>query len=833
MKSKSSISIQSILILGMVFLGLITVLFITLSSYFSSRKVFLNHATEIMDNISSFTIDKSTNHLQPAKDAAALTSALAQNDIVSRSNLVEMEAYFYEQLSLNSQFSGIYYATVRGEFIMASRYGSEETPFYTKIISRDFQEKKVEIILRDSSLQEVRRYDDPEDTYDPRIRPWFIQASQGTELIWTDPYIFFTSRNPGITTAIPVYYPDGSQAGVVGVDIEISEISDFISTLNIGKKGRAFILNSQGSIIAYPDSEKIRHEVGEGQSLRLTNILELDDPIGRRAYQEFRDQSQDVERSENLFLSFQYEGENYHAMFAPFQISRWPWTLVIYLPEDDYIGELKKNRKFNIVISFLAALLASIVGMIIARSISRPMKVLQDAARRAGMQDLTRRVEVESIYREIQVTGECFEQTRLALLEYQTTMEERVASRTQELEVSNQDLEATIEELTHTQEDLKRARFQAERANQAKSSFLATISHEIRTPLGGILGYAEMIEQIEDVERIHSHVRTIVSESNRLSRLLNSLLDLAKIEANELTLEREPVQLENLMRSVVLMIREKAKEKGIRCDYTINPDLPQYYLTDSLRLSQVLLNLMSNAVKFTSDGEVLLVITGREKEGSLYELTFRVEDSGIGIPQDKIANIFQEYSQAETSTTREYGGTGLGLPIANRLVYMMGGTLEVESTPGKGSCFYFTLPLRSTDYKELDTVEDLSHLQKKLKGKKILVADDSPTNRDILCFHLKSSDCVISLAHDGKMALEMFQKGLYDLIVMDVNMPEMSGRKAAREIRKQDKEIPIIAVTANGFQSDVQSYLDAGMNDCLTKPFTRKGLIRCLASWVD
>ena len=211
-----------------------------------------------MQNISSYTIDKSRNHLQPARDAAVLTSALAVNDIVNRSDVDEMENYFYEQLTLYKQFSGIYYANIHGEFVMSSRYGKKkQTPFYTKVISKTDGFRRVEMIERDETLQEVIRYERPDDTYDPRIRPWFIEASKSSTLIWTDPYIFFTSKNPGISTASPVYGKNGALAGVVGVDIEISEISDFIATLKIGDNGRAFILNSQGEVIAYPEKDKI------------------------------------------------------------------------------------------------------------------------------------------------------------------------------------------------------------------------------------------------------------------------------------------------------------------------------------------------------------------------------------------------------------------------------------------------------------------------------------------------------------------------------------------------------------------------------------------------
>ncbi|MDA3850713.1 MAG: ATP-binding protein [Spirochaetaceae bacterium] len=830
MIEKKRLSIKAILILGMVGLVVSTVLFSILSTYVSSRKVFLNHAQDIMYNISSYTIDKSGSHLQPAKDAAALTSALAVNDIVNSTNIAEMESYFYEQLSLFTQFSAIYYANTQGEFIMASHYGDQFAPNLTKIISYQSGSRTVEMIYKDVLLDEVRRYWDLNDQYDPRLRPWFLQAVQERQQIWTEPYIFTTSQNPGFTTATPVYNQSGELVGIVGVDIEIDELSDFLATLKIGENGKAFILNSQGSVIAFPDKDKLKHSVGEEETLRLTNISELDDPVGRQAYQEYRDIQES--QSESRFLSFDYQGQTYHAMFTPFKVSRWPWTLVIYLPEDDYIGILKENRLFNLFFTLGAGLFSSLIGLIIALSISRPMVKLQRAAENVEQQKLKRPVRIPSIYREIYKTGTSFDKMRLSLLEYQNDMEDLVATRTQELKESNLDLEHTVTVLSATQEDLKRARRQAEKASQAKSDFLASISHEIRTPLGGILGFAEMIQQSEEQGMAKGYATTIIQEGNRLSRLINSLLDLAKIESGELTLEKIPLKLEDLLRSVIMLLRQKAEEKSVSYEYHIEGPLPDSVIGDSLRLSQVLINLMSNALKFTHHGSVTLELKTEMLKTEKYNITFSVKDTGIGIPAEKIATVFQDYSQADSKTARIYGGTGLGLPISHRLVSLMGGNLEVQSTPGEGSCFYFTIEVDSIEEQKKETLESKDDQRENLEGRSILVVDDSPTNRDIVAFHLKKCLCEVRFAENGKQAIEIIEKEKPELVIMDVNMPEMGGKEATRILREKGLDLPIIALSANAFQEDIQSCIEAGMNDCLVKPFTGKGLISCISTWL-
>lgn len=828
---KKSFKLGRVLVFSMVGLLFLAVLFTGLSSYFSSRRVFLSHARDIMANISSYTIDKAHQHLQPAKDAAALTSALAVNEIVNRADMDEMESYFYEQLSLYNQFSGIYYANIAGDFIMASRYGNEESPYLTKIISHINYQRQVQVIHRDESLAETFSFYDEEDQYDPRVRPWFIEAATRGELIWTDPYIFFTSQNPGITTAVPVYSALGEMTGVVGVDIEISQLSEFIATLKVGERGRAFILNSQGMVIAYPDQEAIRQTKENSDGFRMINISELDDPVARWTYQEYHSRP-DLDPQETNFLSFNYQGENYHAMLTPFQVSRWPWTLIIYLPEDDYIGALKDNRSFNLIISLAAALLCSLLGFAITRTITQPMLRLTKAAQRVETQDFSSVAEVPSRYWEIQVASSAFESMRLALLRYQNHMEELVSTRTEELQASNAQLAKTIEELELTQADLKKARVQAERANEAKSSFLATMSHEIRTPLAGILGFAEMIEQTDISDTAQTYVATIIQESNRLSRLINGLLDLAKIEAGELHLERGPIKLEELVRSVVLLVRPRADEKDLECSFTLSPQVPEVVIGDSLRLSQILLNLLSNAVKFTHQGAVHLDVQAENVSARDFRLTFSVSDTGIGIPEDRVAAIFEEYTQASSSTARVYGGTGLGLPIANRLVQLMGGSLEVLSQAGEGTRFYFSLLMQEDKNPLKDPKLQWEYLRDKMKGLRILSAEDSPTNRDILSFHLSKAGAICDFVENGKEALEQFRRKDYDMVILDLNMPVMGGLEAASKIRSENNEIPLVAVTAHATQQDVQDCLNNGFTDCLVKPYTAKGLIRCLAQWV-
>ncbi len=385
---------------------------ILLSSTLSSRQTLLSHARSIMTNIASFTIDKSSNYLIPAGDAARLTLGLSKSNILSSNDGSAMESYFYEQLFINPQFSGIYYGTVDGEFIMASRYNKlEQGGYYTKIISNSDKGRRVELINRNAKFQVTQRRFDLDDNYDPRKRPWFQKAVNAEGLIWTAPYIFFTSKKPGITTANPVLDSSGTLHGVIGVDIALDELSIFLSTLTVGQHGLAFIMNQSGAIVAYPDITKLRQPSGD--KFRLTNISELDDDIARLAYESLELGDNSFALDEPVFTSFSSSGKKFHAMFAPFSDPQWPWVIGIYLPEDDYLGALKENALFNIGISVVAVLLAGLFGLAVARRLDTA-RLAAEAADKAKSQFLASMShEIRTPMNALLGAGELMQETKL------------------------------------------------------------------------------------------------------------------------------------------------------------------------------------------------------------------------------------------------------------------------------------------------------------------------------------------------------------------------------------------------------------------------------------
>ncbi|MBN1491297.1 MAG: response regulator [Phycisphaerae bacterium] len=399
----------------------------------------------------------------------------------------------------------------------------------------------------------------------------------------------------------------------------------------------------------------------------------------------------------------------------------------------------------------------------------------------------------------------------------------------QELQAANVQLEGLV---TRTRE----MAVAADAANRAKSRFLANISHEIRTPLNGIMGFTELILEADAMDDVQRHAHYVLRESDHLLALINDLLDHAKIEAGKLTLELHPIDLGELLESTISSAAFRAHTKGLKLDLVTADGVPHHVMGDPLRIRQILSNLVSNAVKFTEEGSVTVKVELLETQANRATLRFSVIDTGIGIPEDKRDLVFRSFTQADESTTRRFGGTGLGTTIARQLAERMGGQVDFDSVPGKGSTFWCTLPLEvcESSLVSSELVAASAPTDEPRTGR-ILVAEDYPTNQEVVLQHLRAAGHHVTIVADGTQAIAACETDAFDMILMDIQMPTLDGLDTTRCLRAGQTpaaNIPVIGMTAHADARSREQCIAAGMNDVITKPIRRRVLLAAIQHWL-
>jgi PAS domain S-box-containing protein len=389
--------------------------------------------------------------------------------------------------------------------------------------------------------------------------------------------------------------------------------------------------------------------------------------------------------------------------------------------------------------------------------------------------------------------------------------------------------------------ELEHARREAEAATATKSAFLANMSHEIRTPLNGVMGFAELLLTSDLEPEQKRHAALILDSAQTLLKLLNDILDVSKIDAGQMQVSSEPFDLPHQLQQCVRLMGPAAEKKSLELGLAIDPELPRHVLGDGLRLRQVVLNLLGNSLKFTERGRVGIEVV-RAPRGD--EFSIRVSDTGVGIPEERQESIFEEFVQADASISRRFGGSGLGLSISRRLVALMGGRMELWSREGEGTVVTVTLPLNAVSHplrrRSDGAAESGGEAVPGRSAPSILLVEDLDINQELITAIFVRMGCRVEVAGDGAKAIEAARRlkddpRLYDLIFMDVQMPVVDGLTATRAIRAlggRAAEIPIVALTANAYASEVQECRDAGMNDHLAKPINMAALGAALARWV-
>ena len=506
--------------------------------------------------------------------------------------------------------------------------------------------------------------------------------------------------------------------------------------------------------------------------------------------------------------------------------------------------EVYRYALLTVALLGAAVLLALLLSSRLQRIISAPLLHLMETMKAVSQtKDYTLRAapqnqdELGALTEGFNEMVQQIQQHDAELLRYRAHLETEVTERTAALVRANTDLEQTVHALQQSTEA-------AEAANRAKSQFVANMSHEIRTPMNGMLGMTELLLHTDLSER-QRHLATTVHRSGALLlSLIDDILDFSKIEAGKLQLDHTDFRPRRIVAEAIELLAEQAHSKGIALTYRAAVTVPTAVHGDPLRLRQILLNLLGNAIKFTSHGKVAVRVTCVSEDTTQVAMRYEIQDTGIGITPEAQTRIFEAFSQADGSTTRQYGGTGLGLAITRHLVHLMGGTIGVDSTPGVGSLFWFTIccarsvqPSRVLSNTEefLVNVPEPEEEALEIRGR-ILLAEDNMVNQEVTVGMLEHCGCQVDVVGDGQAAVEAYTLKAYDLVLMDCQMPIMDGLEATRGIRHHElqsgRHCPIVALTAHAQTSDRDACLQAGMDDYLSKPFGIDQLRLLLQRWL-
>jgi signal transduction histidine kinase/DNA-binding response OmpR family regulator len=633
--------------------------------------------------------------------------------------------------------------------------------------------------------------------FEPRTTAWYSGALSAQGRVFTPVQVSAVRKQLMVSLSQPVYDPDGGAAGVFGADLYLQQLADVLRTQRISARGAAFVIDEKGLLVASSAGDALF--TGSPGQLERTSPAASFNPVIRESFKALQalwaSRSEDSVATNTALQRLPMEGDALLMVQRPFgEALGLRWTLVVAAPESDFTAEIRRASKISLVAMGLLILFGTAVAFGVAHGIGRKLRRLGVAAEQLGrgevpvIEQRTRILEVHQLSRVLHDSGEQLQAFRV-----------QVKADAQALQEANETLEARVQQRTA---ELAASREEALAAARAKAAFLATMSHEIRTPLNGVVGMSTLLAETPLDAEQRDYLHTIRLSSDQLLAVINDVLDFSKIESGKLELEIEPVSVRGAVEEACDIAAPRAREKGLELIIDVAEDgpgaVPPAIKGDVTRLRQVLINLINNAVKFTSTGEVAVHVRQlRAADGECpCLLEFRVTDTGIGIPDDRMASLFEAFTQVDASTTRKYGGTGLGLAICKRLVDLMGGQIGVESEPGKGSTFWFTVAAPVTELAPSFSVADAGLLG----GKRVLVVDDHATNVRILMRQLQLWGMEVVTAESGRQALEWVEQAKLPphLVITDMHMPEMDGVAFARALKAtpQWQDIPVLLLSS-------------------------------------
>lgn len=744
----------------------------------------------------------------------------------------ETMAYALTQQSANVPY--LYIGSADGSFLGVER---EDQGFVVRQIRPGDTGRKHYLINNPGDRQNLIKTETT--VFDPRKRPWYQLAASTGQRVFTDVYRSAVKNQYDLTLAQPIYEADGKTLmGVMAVDMSLARLTDLIRSTRISENAVTYLVDGQGRMVASSVDEDLSVMVQQ-KSQRITPMQSIE-PLVRDSYAQLSARRSKVAPDAGGMIQLKGQDDWWQrlglgdtnrlmALQRPFGSKyHLDWQLIVVAPEQDFTQHVISARQWALASIALLIGLSALIAYGVARGLSRQFRQLNASALAVGAGELPE-VQHGAPFKEVYTLSEVMhnsaaklrlsnaeiERKNLALQEAAQLLEARVRLRTSELASSREEALAAV---------------------RAKAGFLAVMSHEIRTPLHGVVGMSELLSESSQDPTQQELLGVLKVSSDQLLAVVDDILDFSKIESGHLLLEEEALNVRATLGSAVDIMRVMANEKGLHLSLQVAPDVPQAIKGDAVRLRQIVLNLLSNAIKFTSQGEVALRVWQAMSEDQ-HTLWFSVADSGIGISQQKLPELFKPFAQGDTATARVYGGTGLGLMICKHLVELMGGQISVESAPGTGSTFRFGIRCQPVAASAVVPAAEYgppheSHVQR------VLVVDDNPVNLKVASAMLSRLGYPHESVTTGELALKAITGAHqnhrpFSIVLLDSHMPVMDGQMTAEAIKTHWGTLApvMIGISASTLGEDRQRCLAAGMSDYLPKPLELKRLADTLVHW--
>jgi signal transduction histidine kinase/CheY-like chemotaxis protein len=626
---------------------------------------------------------------------------------------------------------------------------------------------------------------------------WYIVPKTELHEYITDPYPYGLQGQTVMLASLifPILH-DGKFIGIISSDIVLDKLQEMVSKVNPHEQGGyTEIFSNSGTIVAHPDEALL--------GVDLTDAMQQTDPELAGIVPEIKSAIQNGE----IYLS---ASQDSYTVYMPIQFSEAtnPWSVAVSVPMSKVLANANAVRNYAIMVSLIAIVLIACILYVIARNVTKPILILSDTAKILGDGDFDVEIEAPLLERsdEIGTLSKAFR-----------VMAEKIHEQIIEMQKYTQSLEVAMTE--------------SMAANEAKSLFLANMSHEIRTPLNAVIGLSNLLLDTSLDDKQKDYTEKMRRSSTTLLGIVNDILDFSKAEAGDMKLDRVSFDVRRIFDDLSVFFEEQNADSGIALRFELDPSLPDTLVGDPLRLQQIFINLVDNAYKFTEKGAITIRASVTEQGQNDVKIRFAVEDTGIGIGKDQMEKIFAAFSQADNSSSRKYGGMGIGLTITQQMVELMGGDISVVSAAGKGTTFTFTCPFwlpavasESEVHAAAIAAEDDGE-NAILHGLRVLLVEDNDINAMISVELLKAVGIEVRVAENGKIALEKLAEAQagqqqFDIVLMDLQMPIMDGYEATRIMKEtaEYEDIPVLALTAHAFPEERERCIALGMEDRLTKP---------------